>query len=955
MSGEKGMDGKVWARSLLGSSLALALAACGSGSGTKSTPPDPPPTAPPPTPAPEPAPQPAMDAHLALTNAKAAHAMGLTGAGIRIGVIDSGVMRSHPALAGRVMANYHYVDPRSNNLAVDDVVGHGTTVAQLAAGAATGQWPGGIAPGAGIVSARIISDKRPTDDGSGQGNEVTGALGMASVHDDLVRAGMRIMNNSWGGLYWTRPTATAPIAAEYRPFIIDHDGLVVFATGNESRANPTDMAALPSKAGPGGTRPAADLERGWLAVAALDTANPDRLAGYSNACGIARNYCLVAPGTATFIGADSTAGSLEYYYGSGTSYAAPLVSGAAALVWQAFPYFNNDLVRQTLLGTATDLGDPGPDAVFGYGLLNVGKAVKGPAKFDWGDMVVDVDVLGLQSVWSNDISGDGGLVKRGAGALGLSGTSTYAGATRIERGTLSLRDGASIRSDVTILPQEKVSMAALQFVGKGGRVTGNVDNSASLVLYGDGTEGTIDGNYLHRDGAQLRMMLGLEALQVTGTATLQGGGVLINGMTRDYVPQDGARQDLIHAQQGLHGQFKDVAEVTANTGLALLQSRYGYDGNTAWLELERVNVVTAARAAGLGADMLSAAWRVEQAFDGLDGNAGLRGTPLATAAGALQRGEGGFNGMAATLDTLSGQAHAAATAMTFDSLDMTRRALSAQFVDSRGMPPANGGAWMRALGSGGQGGYLGSDYSAGGWMLGREASLGGNAVLGFAFGEMRAHTTAGVAQDRSRDRQTQSQLYAGWHQGNAYVLGQAGFGQYRREMDRGLLLGGQRAGVHARYGGSFLAGSVETGYRIGLGAATLTPYLGAGYTRIDSDAFHEQGGHGFGLRANGWSSQRTQALAGLRGQYLWRGVTLNGYAEWQQTVAADGLSLRTGFTGIDAWAPLGGLQPAGSSGLFGLSLDSWLSRNARLSLGHDRRVGPRGDNRQVWLRFQQAL
>ena len=193
----------------LAASMALALAACGGGGGSKSSPPpppNPPPTSPPPTTT---TPQPAMDAHLALTNARAAQAAGFTGAGIRIGVVDSGVMRNHPTLAGRVVANFSYVDPRRNNLAVDDVVGHGTTVAQLAAGAAAGQWPGGIAPGAQIVSARIINDERPKDDGSGQGNEVTGGLGMSGVHDDLIRAGVRIMNNSWGGLYWTRPTVTA--------------------------------------------------------------------------------------------------------------------------------------------------------------------------------------------------------------------------------------------------------------------------------------------------------------------------------------------------------------------------------------------------------------------------------------------------------------------------------------------------------------------------------------------------------------------------------------------------------------------------------------------------------------------------------------------------------------------------------------------------------------------------
>src|SRR6218665_1536952 len=105
------MESRSVARGVLVSSLALALATCGGGSGPKSDPPPvtppvtPPPTTTPPVVTPPVTPQPAFDAHLALTNTPAAHAMGLTGAGYRIGVIDSGVMRNHPALAGRVLVN----------------------------------------------------------------------------------------------------------------------------------------------------------------------------------------------------------------------------------------------------------------------------------------------------------------------------------------------------------------------------------------------------------------------------------------------------------------------------------------------------------------------------------------------------------------------------------------------------------------------------------------------------------------------------------------------------------------------------------------------------------------------------------------------------------------------------------------------------------------------------------
>ncbi len=324
--------------------------------------------------------EPAFDAHLSVTNARAAQAAGLTGQNVRIGIVDSGVQRNAVALNGRVLANLNYIDPARNNLGVDDVVGHGTAVASLAAGAATGSWPGGIAPKAQIVSARIIADKPPTDDGSGRGNAFSGPLGVAQVHQDLISYNVKVMNNSWGGLYWTDLPTTAQVAAEYRPFVINHGGLVVFAAGNDGRSEPSSLAALPSQQGVAGTLPAADLERGWLVATAVDPYAPGTLASYANACGQAARYCLAAPGSAVY--PDANGGS--YYWNYGTSFAAPLISGAAALVWERFPYFSNDLVRQTLLGTAKDIGAPGVDPVFGYGLLDIGRAINGPGRFDWG-------------------------------------------------------------------------------------------------------------------------------------------------------------------------------------------------------------------------------------------------------------------------------------------------------------------------------------------------------------------------------------------------------------------------------------------------------------------------------------------------------------------------------------------------------------------------------------------
>ncbi|MCU1067409.1 autotransporter serine protease [Stenotrophomonas maltophilia] len=947
------MERTMMVRSALATALAMAMTACGGGGGGGNVRIDPPPTtpAPPTTPPPTTPPpakpqEPAFDAHLSVTNARAAQAAGLTGQGVHIGIVDSGVQRNAAALNGRVVGNLNYIDPARNNLLVDDVVGHGTAVASLAAGASVGSWPGGIAPGAQIVSARIIADKPPVDDGSGKGNSFSGPLGVAQVHQDLISYNVKVMNNSWGGLYWTDLPTTAQVAAEYRPFVINHGGLVVFAAGNDARTEPSSLAALPSQQGVAGSLPAADLERGWLVATAVDPYAPGTLASYANACGQAARYCLAAPGSAVYPDANGS----TYYWNYGTSFAAPLVSGAAALVWQRYPYFDNNLVRQTLLGTAKDIGAPGVDAVFGYGLLDIGRAINGPGRFDWGDVVANVDVASTGSKWSNDIVGSGGLVKQGGGTLVLAGNNSYSGATRIERGILSLQNGGVIRSNVTILGQPDPDSTGLQFNGGTPRVIGNVVNGSSVFLTTGNTTGTIEGNYTQQAGAQLMIALGANALQVTGNATINGG-VRVHGFVSGYVPQNGSRQDLIHAAGGLSGTFSAPATSSGLQGLSLLQSSYGYDSNNAWLNLTQVSVTAAAT--GLTASAQSAAQRVDGAFSALDGNTALQGSAFGTAAGALQWTGGGSKGLEASLQSLSGQAHARAESATFDSIDMSRRAIAERFDRVQAAPRLRG-AWQSALGEAGQGSFAGNAADSRGWMAGQDLPLGSNGLMGVAFGETRSNGGSSFGGDRGRDRQAQAQLYAGWNLGRGYALAQVGSGQFTRALDRQLLLGAGAYGVSARYGGRFSSASVEGGYRFGRSGASLTPYLGASTTRVDTDAFNELGGFGFGLRGDANRVQRSQMLAGIRGERGWGRWTLRGHAEWQQRLDGAGADWQASFVGVDAWAPLAGWNAPRGSALFGVALESWWGRNGRLSLGFDQRVGGEGA-RQAALRYSTGF
>jgi autotransporter-associated beta strand protein len=931
--------------SLLAMAIASAgmLGACGGGGGGDNVRPDPPPQGPPPYAPPPPAdpvvgtPNPDYSRHLTWTGAGEAHAAGLTGAGVRIGIVDSGVNRDHPAMRdSRVVANISFIDPASNNLSVGDVLGHGTAVAQVAAGKPFGAWPGGIAPGAQIVSARILSDKPPEDDGSGRGNPVEGALGLAPVHRALMDFGARIMNNSWGGLYWTNPAATAQIAAEYRPFIAQHGGLVVFSNGNAGFADPSDMAALPSQAGSNGTLPAADLERGWLTVGALDGSDPTRLAEYSNACGVAMRYCLVAPGTVAVTGTNDAPDAPVYWRWNGTSFAAPIVSGAAALVWEAFPYFDNDLVRQTLLGTARDLGAPGVDAVFGNGALDIAAAVRGPARLDWGDVTADFD--GITSTWSNDLSGAGALVKRGSGTLVLAGEAANSGGVRVEAGTLQAR---WLGSDVAVWRGGVLAM--------GGGVAGDLDNAGRLEVHGGAQATTgIGGDYRHRDGATLAVDLG-QRLLVGGQATLEGGTLHLMGVKRGYTTS--AREGVLEAGGGLSGRFGGLTWADS----LFLQGSLDYTANAVWLDIARLDVAAAARAmAGARASTLSSAARMEAAFRQLD-----RAGAMADAAPALVQAAADFQALGdeaaavSALDSLSGDAHARATTLAFDTLDMGRRALSLRMGVDRN--PAGVQVWRQSLGRGGGTGMAGDALSFDAWLQGREHAFG-NTVAGFAFGEARSEDRFGGRDERSHDRQTMAQAYLGRRFGDSYAMAQLGSGRFDRRLERRLYAGeGARDGIFSQYAGGYTTLGVEAGHRLALAGAALTAYLGAERSTLRSDGFEEVGATGFALRGQAGKLERSQAIAGLRSAFDWHGIGLRAHAEWQQTLSARGFDLQASYVGIDSWAPLPMAEAAQSGGLFGLGLDAPLGRGAALSLGIDRRFGPRGDERMASMRYVFAF
>jgi len=930
--------------------MALGLSACGGGGNVKPTPPPTVPSSPPPPSTPTD--QPPLDAQLTLTNADAAHSLGYTGAGVTIGVVDSGIMRNHPALVGRVEQELIYVDPSTNNTAIDDVVGHGTWVSQIAAGRAFDKFPGGIAPGASLVSARIISDVEPKDDGSGQGNAVTAAdadFFAQTLNPALINAGVQVMNNSWGGIYWdtTNSSINQAFAQAYEPFVLQHGGLVVFAAGNDSRSDPSDIASLPSLA--------PQLAPGWLVAVAVDSNHPSQLASYSNACGRAMTYCLAAPGDVIVSDKDAVAGiSPTYWVVSGTSFAAPEVSGAAALVWQAFPYFSNDLVRQTLLGTADDLGTTGVDPIFGYGELNVGRAVNGPAKFDWGDVTVD---FSGGSTWNNVISGAGGLIKKGGGRLIITQPTTYTGLTNVMEGTLV---AAGIGGSLNI----NANSGVLDTHSIGGSVT----NGGTLMV--NGGDVTVGGDYAQGPSGWLSLELG-SVLRVTGKATLSAAGTVypgpvleVIGAANGYVAN--AHTDVLVAQGGLSGTFNLLAPGAG----VLLDATLNYDATSAWLNVTQVQA-SAVPAMTYTAASMGAAVRVDNAFAQINTQmadagtgTGVGGGPVGASfiAGAASLQQSATLATAQrSLESLSGQLHAASAAMMFEAIDAGTRALSGRFerlIDT----PVTGG-WTQSLGYQGdmsRSGYNRVGYDLSGFLVGADQRVGSNGIAGYALGQSQGLGRLEESADQGHSHSLEAMLYGGVVRNAWYTMGRFGVGSYRETMRRRVELGGQSAGLASDDNGRYGVAYAESGYRLALGRTAITPYFSLQYAQLQRDGFNEVGAYGFGLKSAAQTAARWQVGTGLRAAREWvlpggGSLSLQGHMLWQQSFGVRGEVFDASFSGIDQFAPVGGIGLSRYGGVLGTTLDWQMSPRASLQLGYDRYTGQRQQAQMATANFSWSF
>jgi type VII secretion-associated serine protease mycosin len=312
-----------------------------------------------------------------------------TGAGVTVAVIDSGVDAHHVDLDGQVLPGLDLVDATGSG--DTDLVGHGTTVSAIIAGKNDGAGVIGIAPQAKILPVRVLDQENRYDD----------AIIVAKGVRWAVDHGAKVINLSLGG---SGSSAALGAALDYA---FAKDVVVVACTGNLSAA-PSTGVWYPAR------------EPGVIAVAGMDRDGDDIWSG-----SITGPETVVTAPSTQLVGARPGG----YWKVQGTSFAAPMVSATAALIRSRWPSMSAGEVINRIMKSAKDLGTPGRDNTYGYGLVEPVRALTmeiPPVIANPLDTTPSPGIIGFGSAPASG-SAQSAPDEFAAGAVGAHASGTYAG------------------------------------------------------------------------------------------------------------------------------------------------------------------------------------------------------------------------------------------------------------------------------------------------------------------------------------------------------------------------------------------------------------------------------------------------------------------------------------------------------------------------------------------------
>ena len=604
---------------------------------------------------------------------------------------------------------------------------------------------------------------------------------------------------------------------------------------------------------------------------------------------------------------------------TGSSFAAPYVSGVAALIKEKYPFMDGSLLRQTILSTATDIGKPGVDDVYGWGLLNVDKALNGPALFDkrlaLGDNV-NITLDGGKYDFSNHISGDAGLNLQGNGTLTLSRGASYTGNTTIGSGAYLKVNGklGSVQTKV-------LSSGVLELNNTD--VTGNIQNNG-IVL----NSGNSNINVLESNGT---LITDVNSKIATVKSDLNGEIILSNN-NNQYFTKNGERKNIISGNVTGNAKVESENELLSVTPLI--------NGSTT---VRRIDTVDYAKNIGATVQEINTANQIETSLKNIDEQyeSGKATEKVLSSASKLQT----LN--KTTLDTLSGQIYASAQALTFEQQENVNRNISNRIsglgdsIESN----SNYSFWIDGAFSRGKierDGFARGKTKVNSGIAGFEKKVGSNTMIGASIDYSNGKVKFDSYNGESKSNSAGVSIYGRQNLGNAYIGGRLGYSNVDSDVKRDIAINPydwKQSSI--KHTDNVYSAYIETGYDIkNEKGFTVTPYVGASYDKVKRGAFEEKES-AYGLKADKKSYSMPSVSAGVKAkQTLIRDgglkTTFNAYASYEKGLGNKNLDFEASYVNNpDAKFEVKGINMSRSKIKAGIGVEHEVTKNVALHLNYD--------------------
>ena len=715
----------------------------------------------------------------------------------------------------------------------------------------------------------------------------------------------------------------------FRDIVENKGGLFIWSAGNDKDKNSTLDAGLPYFDN--------RLEPGWISVVGVEELQN----GKYNIMGTGKHALSSAGPEAAYWaisayngGATNSAG----FYGVGSSYAAPRVTMAAALVYEKYPWMTNDQIRQTLFTTTDKMEldkDPDdenttevearnvtryPDSKYGWGMLNTERALKGPgafmkySKYGYDSSTFKADVPAMTtSYFDNNIYGDGGLQKRGFGTLHLTGNNTFSGGSIVRQGTLEIHQVHA--SPIAIEAGGKLVLNPKAIVGydiDAFKLIENIDpqkitdSGIKIRNYGTvafkGTTAIIGGDYVGYSGSTTEVNF-LSNVKVLGDIKYEPN-TTVKILSNGYVTTQGSSNTIMEGKS-FEGNIANVETNGMRTANVEVK-----DGKVV-ATLSRQNP-SEYLGENVEASSKNVAENVEKVFEDLDQKV-MSGTATKEEVlmGATVQSMSTMGFTSAT-EMMSGEIYASAQALTFSQAQNVNRDLSNRLsgLDNFKNSNKDSEVWFSVLGSAGKlrrDGYASADTRVTGGQFGADTKFSPTTTLGVALNYSYAKADFNRYAGESKSDMVGVSLYGKQDLPYGfYTAGRLGLSHISSKVERELLTStGDTVIGKINHHDKMLSAYVELGKKFGW----FTPFIGYSQDYLRRGSFDESEAS-WGIKADKKNYRTSNFLVGARAEYVGNKYKLQAYVTQAINTDKRDLSYEGRFTGSSVKQKFYGVKQA---------------------------------------------